>query len=412
MDAVAVTGMGVFCSIGRDVAEFRQSLLAGRAGLSFALPFDATRYRCRVAYPAPPPPQPALVRRSAGVPRPARVPRRLHTDVFKMARAALAEAVDSSRLPPPDLGAPDTAFIVATTLGHLVDMAGIAGRWAARDLPARWPPSTLLTFPIHALMHMLAAEFGFAGRTDTVCSACASGGAAIALAVRLIQAGEAARAVVVGVEPLSEFAHAGFDALMLLDPAGCRPLCGDGTGLTLGAAAAALVLEPLAAAQSRGAAVPATVAGIGMSCDAVHPAAPDPSGRGPVACLTAAAAEAGAGPAAIGYVNCHGTGTRYNDEVELAALAAVFPAAENIVINSTKGLVGHTLGASGVIEALVTVLALADGLAHPNRIPGRRRIGPLSAPVAPERILAPVALSNSFGLGGQNASIVIGRYAG
>ncbi len=212
------------------------------------------------------------------------------------------------------------------------------------------------------------------------------------------------------MDTLCRLTYSGFYALKLLSAAPCRPFDARRNGLSLGEGAAFLLLEPMDRARARGARVLGRVAGWGTSSDAHHATAPHPEGKGAAAAMRAALADAGVAPREVDYVNAHGTATPANDKAEALALAAVFEGAMPPV-SSTKGATGHTLGAAGAIEAVLSVLALEAGFApatvglgEPDpELPVRHvPAGGLTAPLA-------VALSCSFGFGGNNAALVLTR---
>jgi 3-oxoacyl-[acyl-carrier-protein] synthase II len=237
--------------------------------------------------------------------------------------------------------------------------------------------------------------------------ACASGAASIALGADLIRAGVTPTALAGGVDALTHICFMGFNALKLLDPTPCRPFDRDRRGMSIGEAAAFLVLEDAEHCRARGGRALARLAGSGMTTDAHHVTAPHPEGEGMIHAMRQALADAGLEPDAVGYVNAHGTGTPQNDRAEALALRRVFGEG-GVLVSSTKSLVGHTMAAAGSVEAAATILALQHGLLPPTAslehadpdvpfdcLPGVARPADVGA-----------ALSNSFGFGGQNVSLV------
>ena len=204
-----------------------------------------------------------------------------------------------------------------------------------------------------------------------------------------------------------------FNALKAIDPEYCRPFSGNRAGLTLGEAAGILILESLAGARQRGAAVLAEVLGYGVTCDAHHMTAPDIGASGAVRAMREALRDACLGPEAVDYINAHGTATPPNDRMETRAIKEVFGArARRIPVSSTKSMHGHTLGASGALEAVVSVLAIAEGFIPPTihcETPDPEcdldYVTTGARPVAPD-----VVLSNSFAFGGNNTSVIFGRF--
>jgi 3-oxoacyl-[acyl-carrier-protein] synthase II len=245
------------------------------------------------------------------------------------------------------------------------------------------------------------------GPKETVIMACASGAAAIALGADLIRDGVVPLAVVGGVDALTRICFMGFNALKLLDTDPCRPFDRNRRGMSIGEAAAFLVLEEEEHCRARGGPIYGEFLGAGMTTDAHHVTAPHPEGEGMIRAMTLALDAAGVTANDIGYVNAHGTGTPQNDRVEALALSRVFGPGR-VLVSSTKSMVGHTMAAAGIVEAVATLLALQHGLVPPTAnleqpdpdipfdcVPGVAR------PASVE-----VALSNSFGFGGQNVSLV------
>jgi 3-oxoacyl-[acyl-carrier-protein] synthase II len=261
----------------------------------------------------------------------------------------------------------------------------------------------------------VARALGTRGPVETIASACAASTMAIGAALDGLRSGEIEVAIAGGADSLCQLTYAGFNALRAVDERPCRPFRADRAGLSIGEGAAALVLETEHHVRSRGALRLAELAGAGATCDAQHRTAPDPEGTGAAAAIERALADAGIGPDAIDFVNAHGTGTPLNDAAEAAALRRVFGRrVERLPVTSTKGAVGHLLGACGALEAVVTVLCLEAGSVHPT--PGGGDADPaLGLRVVLEAPLpvpgARCALSTNFAFGGANAALVLRRDA-
>ena len=241
------------------------------------------------------------------------------------------------------------------------------------------------------------------GPACTVSTACSSGAVAIALALNLLRSGQATRILAGGVDALSRLTYFGFHSLQLVDRNGCRPLDVDRQGLAVGEGAALLLLTTTRPDNPLG-----VLLGAGLSCDAHHPTAPHPEGRGAHQAMQSALRDAGLEPAAIDYINLHGTGTRDNDLAEARAICKLFP--NPPPLSSIKGATGHSLAAAGAIEAVVAALAVSRHLVPANT--GGRQPDP-DLGLLPERTPGhrPVAtvLSNSFGFGGNNGCLVVGQ---
>jgi 3-oxoacyl-[acyl-carrier-protein] synthase II len=243
-----------------------------------------------------------------------------------------------------------------------------------------------------------------------IANACASGTNAIGHAFEGIRSGRYDRILAGGYDALSELVFVGFDSLQAATSEKCRPFDGERSGMVLGEGAALVALENFEMAQARGAEILAEISGYGISTDNHHLTQPHPSGIGPRQAMERALRSAGLAPGMIGYVNAHGTATPFNDAAEGKAMAELFG---RIPVSSTKGMMGHSLGAAGAIEAVFTILALREGFLPPN-INFRAGDAGLDLDIVanqarPARPAA--ALSNSFGFGGTNASIVIQRAA-
>jgi 3-oxoacyl-(acyl-carrier-protein) synthase len=251
--------------------------------------------------------------------------------------------------------------------------------------------------------HSLARQYNCTGPVLTCSTACSSGAVAIAMALAMLRSGQARMVLAGGVDSLSRLTYFGFHSLQLVDRNGCRPLDEHRQGMAVAEGAGMLLLttvrpeDPLA-----------ELVGAGLSCDAYHPAAPHPEGQGACMAMQAALTDAGLQPNDIGYINLHGTGTPDNDLAESKALRRLFPVLPPL--SSIKGASGHSLAASGAIEAVVSAIAIRNHLLPANT--GLRQVDPalgltpLTRPI--ERPVKAV-LSNSFGFGGNNGSLVIGR---
>ena len=260
-----------------------------------------------------------------------------------------------------------------------------------------------------SVVDLIANEFGLLGPGMAVTTACSSGALAIATAAEMITAGEADVMLAGGADSLSRMTWAGFNSLLLMDAAGCRPFDAKRAGTSLGEGAAILILESEEFAQKRGAKILARLTGWGTSCDAYHTTAPHPEGTGATAAMQAALKRADLEPAAIDYVNAHGTGTRDNDLAEAKALKAVF-GGRVPPFSGTKHFFGHALAASGAIEAVVCIAALRHQEIPPN--PGFHTPDPaigLEPVTKLERASLMHVMSNSFGFGGNNAVLIFSR---
>jgi 3-oxoacyl-[acyl-carrier-protein] synthase II len=268
----------------------------------------------------------------------------------------------------------------------------------------------------------VSIRYGFKGPNHSVVTACSTGAHAIGDGTRLIRDGDADVMVAGGAEAaICELGIAGFAACKALSTGfndeperASRPYDRDRDGFVMGEGAGVVVLEEYEHAKARGATIYAEVAGYGLSGDAYHITSPAPDGDGGFRAMRAALKNAGIGPESVDYVNAHGTSTPLGDEIELGAVTRLLgDAAKGITMSSTKSSTGHLLGAAGAIEAIFSVLAIRDGVAPPTlnlENPSVETVVDL-APLSAVTRRIDVALSNSFGFGGTNASLVLKRVA-
>jgi 3-oxoacyl-[acyl-carrier-protein] synthase II len=392
MTRIVVSGLGVVSPYGAGTKTFWEGIAAGACVIRPITLIETEGFRCRIAAEVP-----ASVITGLDASR-----RRSRAD--RMALAAAQEAVMDAHLSAEDRAV--AALVVAAVGGGMLE----GEVWYAEEVRTGWRSPR-----IRALRSILPAShaetvghrLGLGGPKETVIMACASGAASIALGADLIRAGVVPVAVVGGVDALTRICFMGFNALKLLDPEPCRPFDRDRRGMSLGEAAAFLVLEDAERCRARGGPIYGEFLGAGMTTDAHHVTAPHPEGEGMLRAMRLALDAAGVTAGAVGYVNAHGTGTPQNDRVEAMALGQVF-AQGSVLVSSTKSMVGHTMAAAGTLEAIATLLTLQHGLVPPTAnlrqpdpdvpfdcVPGVARPAPVE-----------VALSNSFGFGGQNVSLV------
>jgi 3-oxoacyl-[acyl-carrier-protein] synthase II len=311
-------------------------------------------------------------------------------------------------------GADDVPIVLGTTSGAM--SAGEAYYRQAVTQPnlRRQQLTRVVQYQAQRQGLELARAFGFRGAITIIANACASGANAIGHAASMIRAGQAERVLTGGYDALCQLVFAGFDSLQALSPTRCRPFDSDRDGLALGEGAAILTLETLQQAHGRGAAILGEIAGYGASTDPHHLTQPHPQGNAALASMKKACEQAGVVPEQIGYVNAHGTGTPLNDNAEAAAINDWAGShALNLHVSSTKGSIGHLLGAAGAVETIICLMALREGwlpptanLATPDpvcRFPIVRQ---------PHENVSPLeyALTNSFGFGGANATLVLRRW--
>jgi 3-oxoacyl-[acyl-carrier-protein] synthase II len=397
--AIAVTGLGAVSGYGAGIGALWQGLTSGASAIAPFSRFEHANYRTQLASEALAPAAGEGPERSSIADRFALV----------AAREALAQAGLPARLDELACGIYfgsstggmfESESYFADLLGEPRRASGI-GRLSAQQTCS--PGESI------------GRAFLVQGPVQTVASACASATLAMGNALAALRAGEIDVAIAGGSDSLCRLTYAGFNSLRAVDSKACRPFRTERGGMSIGEGAAVLVLESAAHARARGAQVLGWLLGAGASCDAHHMTAPDPQGAGIARAVEAALADAGLAAAAIDFVNVHGTGTPHNDAAEANMLRTVFGARlANLPLTSSKGAVGHFLGAAGAIEAVATLLCLVHGAVHPT--PGEGEVDPalgLDLVTGTVRPLpgARFALSTNLAFGGTNAAVVLGSAA-
>ena len=303
----------------------------------------------------------------------------------------------------------DVLVSLGTTLGGMLSGQAFHKEVIRKGLD-RARVSLISDYLAHYQPVNIMREFGLRGDTVTFSNACASGTNAIGYGYRCIRSGEYDLAVCGGYDTMSEFTFAGFNALMAVSPTLCRPFDKNRDGLVLGEGAGIVVLEEMQHALDRRADMLAEVAGYGESADAYHMTSPDPTGKQASNAMNKALMDAGCPE--IDYINAHGTGTELNDIMEASAIRKSFGSrAETIPVSSIKPMVGHILGGAGAVEAIVSILAIRNKAFPPNlnyETPDRECDINIVRKVTDGNVKT--VLSNSFGFGGANASIILREY--
>lgn len=416
---VVVTGMGVICPLGAGVDPVWARLTAGRSGLRRLADAVVPDIDAKVAGIVPTRDEdPAGFDADAVA---AAKDRKKMDRFIQFAIGAAAEAVAQARWAPRTTAeAERTATVIASGVGGfstIVEAVHIVDERGARRLS----PFTVPSFLVNLAAGQVSIRHRFKGPLGAPVTACAASVQAIGDGLRLIRSGEAEVAVCGGSEAcIDRVSLGGFAAARAMSTRfndrpseASRPFDARRDGFVMGEGAAVLVLETLSHALARGADPLAEVVGYGTSADAYHLTAGPPDGAGAQRAMRLALAMAGLQPEAIGYINAHATSTPVGDAAELAAIRAVFGAAGRPAISSTKGATGHLLGAAGGLEAVFSVLSLRDGILPPTlnlhtadpTAEGLDLIGPEARPAAID-----YALSNGFGFGGVNASVIFKRW--
>lgn len=267
----------------------------------------------------------------------------------------------------------------------------------------------LLTHDCGDTTDKIAEYFGGFTYVNTISTACSSSANTIMMGANLIKTGKLDRVIVGGIDPLSAFTANGFNSLMILDTEWCKPFSANRKGLNLGEGAAFLILESDELIKSSGDAVIGYVSGYANANDAYHQTASSPDGRGATMAMSNALKMAGVNPSEISYINAHGTGTNNNDESESTAINNIF-GADKPPISSTKAYTGHTLGAAGAIEAVFSVLALQNSWVFPNlNFQAQIAENDWEPALRLENRELKHVLSNSFGFGGNNSSLILSK---
>jgi len=415
MRRVVVTGMGLACPLGLGVANVWHRLINGESGIDSIKTFNTVDLPCKVAGQVP-----AGVRAEGRLDIAEWIPVK---DVKKMDRfihlalIAATEAVeDSGWLPDNEEDRCATGVMIGSGIGGLQTIFEASlqvHQGKSRRLSPFFIPSSLINLG----SGNVSIKYGFKGPNHSAVTACATGVHAIGDASRLIMWGDADVMVAGGAEAaVCEIGIAGFCASRALSTAfndqpskASRPWDKDRDGFVMGEGAGVVVLEEYEHAKARGAKIYAEVAGYGMSGDAYHITAPAEGHDGAFRSMRAAMKNGGFTPDDIQYVNAHGTSTPLGDDLELEAVERMFgSAARGLAMSSTKSAIGHLLGAAGAVEAIFSILAIRDGVAPPTLNldePSRESVIDRVANFAQERRIR-VALSNSFGFGGTNASVI------
>lgn len=407
---VLITGMGVVTPIGIGLKEYWEGLVSGRSGVRYITAFDASDQEVRIA---------AEVR---GFDPLRYVDRREAKRMDRFTQfgvAATKMAIEDAGFKLEDVDPDRFGVCLGTGVGGISTLVEQQKVMETKG-PSRVSPLFIPMMIANIAAGHIAMLFGAKGPNTTVVTACASSAHAIGEGFRVVREGLADIMLVGGAEaPIVPLAVAGFASMKALstrndDPSrACRPFDKGRDGFVMGEGAAMLVLEEAGHAASRGAKVYAEMAGYGMSADAYHLTAPPPGGEGGVRSMLLALKDAGEPPEAVDYINAHGTSTPLNDKTETEAIKrALGGHARKVAVSSTKSMIGHLLGASGAAEMVATVLAMVNGVIPPtinyeepdpecdlDYVPNEAR---------PAKIR--LALSNSFGFGGHNATLAVRAY--
>ena len=411
---VVVTGIGALTALGNDAATFKRKLFEGVSGAVPITKFDASKFKTRFACEVN-----GFDPAHFGMDR--KEVRKM--DLFSQyAVATSVQAVSDAGLDFSSVDRNRAGVIWGSGIGGLQTFYQEVVAFAEGDGTPRFNPFFIPKMIIDLAAGHISIRFGLQGANYATVSACASSSNAIAEATRYIQSGLCDMMITGGSEAVVTVpAVGGFNAMKALStrneaPAhASRPFDHDRDGFVLGEGSGALILESLEHAQARGAKIYAEVLGSGLSADAHHITAPEPEGKGASTGMLNALKDAGIGPEMVDYINVHATSTPLGDVAELKSIGHVFGNhAYKLSISSTKSMTGHLLGAAGAVEALACLFALEDNRIPPtiNHQTPDPKIDPhlnLTFNHAQERAVS-VAMSNTFGFGGHNVSILFGKY--
>jgi 3-oxoacyl-[acyl-carrier-protein] synthase II len=407
---VAVTGLGIVSPVGNDVATAWQAILAGRSGIAPVTRFDTTNFPTHFG---------GEIRGLNLEPYMSAKDARRMDAFMQYGVVAGMQAMRDCGLTITDANSDRVGVLMGSGMGGLESIEDTYDKYLETHSPKKVSPFFIPASIINLVSGHLSIAFNLTGPNLAIATACTTSTHAVGVAMRLIQYGEADAMIAGGSEMstcvtgMSGFAQAKALSQRNDDPQGAsRPWDKDRDGFVMGDGAGALMLEEYEHAAARGAKIYAELVGFGMSGDAFHVTAPPENGEGARKAMSKALTDARLDPAQVQYVNAHATSTELGDRAETTAIRRAFgTAAQTLAVSSTKSMTGHLLGAAGVVEAIFTILALRDQVAPPTinlHTPGEGcdlDYIPLTA--RPMRL--EYALSNSFGFGGTNGSLIFRR---
>lgn len=410
---VVVTGLGAITPVGNTVKDFWSGLISGKNGVGPITHFDSTNYKTRFA---------AEVKDFDPLNYFDRKDVRKYDPFAQFALIAAQEAVESSHITPVNTNFDEVGVVLTAGIGGVTHFFHEVKEHVESDGTPRFSPYYIPKMILNIPAGVVSIKYGFRGPNFATVSACASSSHAIVSAFDLIRYGKAVAVLAGGAEAgICEAGIGGFNAMHALslrndDPqTASRPFDKNRDGFVMGEGGGCLMLEELEHALKRGADIYAELVGVGMSGDAYHITAPHPEGYGAALSMERAIKDAGIEKTEIEHINTHGTSTPQGDIAEIVAVQKVFGEhSYNISLNSTKSMTGHLLGGTGAVEAIATILALREGIIPPtiNHFEDDPQIDPkldFTFNTARKRDIH-YALSNAFGFGGQNTSLLFKKY--
>ena len=397
---VVISGVGIISSLGNNFEDFVINLREGKSGVDKIRAFNSsglrTKYGCEIKGFDP---TMYFTRRELH-----RMDRSSQILLVAVREAVKRSGLDFSQEDREKCGVSLGTIAGGITSGMNYYYSFVKNKISLRHL--------LLEYPLYSAGTRVCVEYNLKGPNIVISTACSASNVAIGYGFDLIKNSQADIMIVGGFEAMSEFICSGFGVLRNTAPELCRPFDKNRKGLIIGEAAGCMVIGDLGHCLRRGAKIFAEILGYGMSSDAYHMISPDITGKGPALAMSRAIEESGVTPRMIDYINAHGTGTRYNDLIETRAIKKVFGnLAYNIPVSSTKSMVGHTMGASGAVEIIASLAGINYDFVPPtinyetpdsncdlDYVPNLSRIQKVN-----------IVLSNSFGFGGNNCSLIIKR---
>ena len=398
---VVVTGAGVITALGCGWDVNAEGFREGRTAFRPVTLFDVSRQRAKTA---------GQIDLPANLP-PTLLSAKMTRRSYRAARLLLSaahEAWTQSGWQPEE----SLPVVLGTTSGEMSCGEEYLTQAVSNPQSEQKQPTRVVQYQLHRQGLDLCDAFGFQGPVTVISNACASGCNAVGHAFQLVRHGRAARVFTGGYDALCRLTFAGFDALQALSPTTCRPFDATRDGLILGEGAAMLTLESLECARARGAEILGEIIGYGAASDIHHLTQPHPEGDAALAAMSAACVRAGVDPEQIDYINAHGTATPQNDATEAAAINRwAGLCADSLLVSSTKASIGHLLGAAGVVEAVVCLMALQGQWLPPQtNLETPDPACQFKIVRKPMDAKLNIVLSNSFGFGGANASLIFRRW--
>jgi 3-oxoacyl-[acyl-carrier-protein] synthase II len=404
---VVITGLGTLNAIANSVADFAVSLQEGICGIKELDLFDTAEFRTSKGGQIK-----NFIARDH-IPQEWSLKKMSRADMLSFA-ATLAALRDAGLDPLNDSQKGEMGVAIGGGSGGLLEAESFYMDLLKKGTEkARF--SQLSTIYCASSADRIASELGLSGPKTTFMTACSAGATALGYARDLIVSGQASMMIAGGVEPMCRITYAAFNALQSVDPNVCRPFDKNRAGLSLGEAAAIMVLEELDAAKERGARIYGEILGYGVTCDSFHMTSPDEKASGAIRSMQAALLDSGLTINDIDCINAHGTATAVNDVTETRAIKELFgKRAYSIPVSSTKSMHAHTLGAAGALEGIVSILALLHGFVPPTI--NYQDSDPLCdldyVTSGSRKADLRTVLSNSFAFGGNNTTVIFGRYDG